>query len=166
VRYGSSRPRNLREGARKQPISFSPRAAGAPAAVASAGASARLSLRDELGVHVPLRLTLVIECVGRHRFKAVTAIQRAATAAGTWAGAATAAAAWRRRRRCNTGCGGVSEGGSGLRQRRQGWGGSRSGGLGGGANGCGGVGGGDNGCATCGGAATAAAAGGARTPRA
>jgi hypothetical protein len=67
---------------------------------------------------------------GRHRLTAVTAGERAATAAWTRTGEATAAAAWRRRRRCNTGCGGVSEGGNDLRQRGQGWDGRGCGGLG------------------------------------
>jgi hypothetical protein len=73
VRYGSSRPRKLREGARKQPNSTSPRAAGVPAAVASAGASARLPLRDELRVHVPSTQSLRHRVRGRHRLTAVAA---------------------------------------------------------------------------------------------
>jgi hypothetical protein len=129
VRYGSSRPRNLREASTQAADQHRP-TRGGRTGCRRLRRRQRLPLLNELRVHVPSTPPVRHRVRGRHRTTAVAARERVATAARVWTGVAIAAAAWRRRGRCNTGCRRASEGGNGLCERGQGWDGSGGGGVG------------------------------------
>jgi hypothetical protein len=103
VRSGSSRLRKLRE-AGAQAAGKHRHTRGRRTGCRRLSRRQRSHAEMSVQVHVPSTQRLRHNVRRRQRLTDVKAWERAATAAGTWAGDATAATAWRCRRRCHTGC--------------------------------------------------------------